>query len=124
MWHTLKDADGSGVVVDTSCSAESGREDRGGGDQVVGKGVVQVALGGGGVSVSLAAEVGGRGEGTSYLELENILDGVEFLLVPVRAQCMLGFWSLRRCGGSCRPGQRADMLKHHVMASASWHLGC
>lgn len=91
MWHTLKDADGSGVVVDTSCSAESGREDRGGGDQVVGKGVVQVALGGGGVSVSLVAEVGGRGGGTSYLELENILDGVEFLLVPVRAQCMLGF---------------------------------
>lgn len=63
MWHTLKDADGSGVVVDTSCSAESGREDRGGGDQVVGKGVVQVALGGGGVSVSLVAEVGGRGGG-------------------------------------------------------------
>lgn len=47
VWHTLKDADGGGVVVDTSCGAESGREDRGGGDQVVGEGVVQVALGGG-----------------------------------------------------------------------------
>ena len=47
IWHTLKDADGSGIVVDTSCGAESGCEDRGGGDQVVGKSVVQVALGGG-----------------------------------------------------------------------------
>lgn len=60
VWHTLKDADGGGVVVDTSCGAESGREDRGGGDQVVGEGVVQVTLGGG-VRVSFVVEVGGRG---------------------------------------------------------------
>lgn len=102
IWHTLKDADGSGVVVDTSCGAKSGREDGGGGDQVVGKGVVQVALGGGGgVRLVLLLKWGGGGGegGTSYLELENILDGVEFLLVPVRAQCLLGFWSRRFFGG-------------------------
>jgi hypothetical protein len=41
---TFKDSDGSGVVVDSASGLESGDNDRGGGDQIVGKGVVQVAL--------------------------------------------------------------------------------
>lgn len=125
IWHTLKDADGSGVVVDTSCGAKSGREDGGGGDQVVGKGVVQVALGGEGCSVSLVVEVGGRrGRGGDVIPGARKHPGRCRIpsrtcprAMPVRILVSSFLW-----GGSCRPGQRADMLKHHVMASASWPI--
>ena len=50
--RTLEDADGSGEVVDSPGSAESGGEDGGGGDEIVGEGVVQVALWFGKVRVS------------------------------------------------------------------------
>lgn len=43
----LEDADGRGVVVDAAGGLEGGHEDRGRGHQIVGEGVVQVALRGG-----------------------------------------------------------------------------
>ena len=42
--HTLEDADGGGEVVDSPGGLEGGGEDGGGGDEIVGEGVVQVAL--------------------------------------------------------------------------------
>lgn len=47
MRRTLKDADGGREVVDPPSGAESGGEDGGGGDEIVGESVVQVALWGG-----------------------------------------------------------------------------
>lgn len=46
MWirRTLEDADGSGKVVDAAGGLEGGGNDGGRGDEIVGKGVVQVAL--------------------------------------------------------------------------------
>lgn len=48
MWwlfrRTLKDADGSSKVVDPSGGLEGSSNNGGGGDEIVGKGVVQVAL--------------------------------------------------------------------------------
>lgn len=54
---TLEDTDSGGEVVDAASGPESGGEDLNGRDEIVGKAVVQVAL-----------------------ELEDILDTVEFLL--------------------------------------------
>jgi hypothetical protein len=42
--RTLEDTDSRGEVVDTPGSAESGGNDGGGGDEIVGEAVVQVAL--------------------------------------------------------------------------------
>lgn len=42
--RTLKDADGGGKVVDPSGGLEGSGDDRGGGDEIIGEGVVQVAL--------------------------------------------------------------------------------
>jgi hypothetical protein len=42
--RTLEDTDGGGVVVDSPGGTESSGEDGGGGDEIVGEGVVQVAL--------------------------------------------------------------------------------
>jgi hypothetical protein len=42
--HTLKNSDGRGEVVDTPGSADSGGDDRGRGDEIVGEAVVQVSL--------------------------------------------------------------------------------
>lgn len=42
--RTLEDPDGGGVVVDSPGSPESGGENGGGGNEIVGEGVVQVAL--------------------------------------------------------------------------------
>ncbi len=42
--HTLEDADGGREVVDSPGSLEGGGEDGRGGDEIVGEGVVQVAL--------------------------------------------------------------------------------
>jgi hypothetical protein len=42
--NALEDADGGGKVVHSAGSLEGGSDDRGGGDEIVGKGVVQVAL--------------------------------------------------------------------------------
>lgn len=42
--HTLENADGSGVVVDTASGVQSRGEDLNGGDEIVGEAVVQVAL--------------------------------------------------------------------------------
>jgi hypothetical protein len=42
--RTLKDPHGGGEVVDASGSAQSGDDDRGGGDEIVGEAVVQVTL--------------------------------------------------------------------------------
>ena len=42
--RTLEDPDGGGVVVDSPGSPEGGGEDGGRGDEIVGEGVVQVAL--------------------------------------------------------------------------------
>ena len=41
---TLEDADSGGEVVDAAGSLESGSENGGGGDEIVGESVVQVAL--------------------------------------------------------------------------------
>lgn len=42
--RTLKNTDGSRKVVDSPSSLEGGGDDRGGRDEVVGEGVVEVAL--------------------------------------------------------------------------------
>ena len=42
--RTLEDTDSRGEVVDTPGSAESGGDDGGGGNEIVGEAVVQVAL--------------------------------------------------------------------------------
>ena len=42
--RTLENSDSRGEVVDTPGSAESGSDDRGGGDEIVGEAVVQVSL--------------------------------------------------------------------------------
>jgi hypothetical protein len=42
--HTLENSDGRGEVVDTPGSAESGGDDGGGGDEIIGEAVVQVSL--------------------------------------------------------------------------------
>jgi hypothetical protein len=42
--RTLENSDGRGEVIDTPGSAESGSDDRGGGDEIVGEAVVQVSL--------------------------------------------------------------------------------
>lgn len=42
--NTFKDADGGGEVVDPSCGLQRCDDDGGGGDEVVGEGVVEVAL--------------------------------------------------------------------------------
>jgi hypothetical protein len=42
--HTLEDSDSRGEVVDTPGSAESGGDDGGGGNEIVGEAVVQVTL--------------------------------------------------------------------------------
>lgn len=42
--RTLENSDGRGEVVDTPGSAESGGDDRGRGDEIVGEAVVQVSL--------------------------------------------------------------------------------
>lgn len=42
--HTLENADGSGVVVDTASGVQSRGEDLNGGNEIVGEAVVQVAL--------------------------------------------------------------------------------
>lgn len=42
--RTFKDADGSGKVVDSAGGLEGSGDDGGGGDEIVGEGVVQVAL--------------------------------------------------------------------------------
>jgi hypothetical protein len=42
--RTFEDSDGGGEVVDSTGSLESGNDDRRSGDQIVGEGVVQVAL--------------------------------------------------------------------------------
>lgn len=94
--HTLEDPDGSGEVVDPPGGTQGGGADGRRGDEIVGEGVVQVALVVGGRSVSptllymlvrcpgypqqlrwwwLASE--------TYLQLEDILDVVELLLVSV-----------------------------------------
>lgn len=44
MSHTLENADGSGVVVDTASGVQSRGEDLNGGNEIVGEAVVQVAL--------------------------------------------------------------------------------
>lgn len=43
--RTFEDSDGSGEVVDTAGSLQGSSDDGGGGDEIVGEGVVQVALG-------------------------------------------------------------------------------
>lgn len=42
--HTLEDPDGGGEVVQATGSLESGRDDGRGRDEIVGEGVVEVAL--------------------------------------------------------------------------------
>ena len=42
--RTLENSDSRGEVVDTPGSAESGSDDRGGGDEIGGEAVVQVSL--------------------------------------------------------------------------------
>ena len=42
--HTFEDTDGSAKVVDPSGGLEGGGKHRGGGDEIVGEGVVEVAL--------------------------------------------------------------------------------
>lgn len=42
--RTLEDSDGSGEVVDSAGGLEGGNDDRRGGNEIVGEGVVQVTL--------------------------------------------------------------------------------
>jgi len=44
VFHTLEDPDGGRVIVDAASGPEGSGENGGGGDQVVGESVVQVAL--------------------------------------------------------------------------------
>lgn len=57
---TFEDSDGGGKIIHAAGSAKGSYDDRGGGDEIVGEGVVQVAL-----------------------ELENVLDAIEFVLVSL-----------------------------------------
>jgi hypothetical protein len=91
--RTLKNSDSRGEVVDTPGSADSCGDDGGRRDEIVGEAVVQVSL----LIVSwcitastwLSQAVWGDAGGVyvwcdnAYLELENIVDLVEFLLIPV-----------------------------------------
>ena len=83
MRRTLEYPHSSRVVVDSAGGLEGGGDDGGRGDEVVGEGVVQVAL-----------------------QLEDVLDGVEFLLVSVArsplALCPspMSFFSSVRCSHS------------------------
>lgn len=84
MDRTLEDAHRGGEVVDPPGSPESSGQDGGGGNKVVGEGVVQVALW---AFLFSALAHDRRGSATvreAYLELENVLDAVKLLLVPVR----------------------------------------
>lgn len=88
--RTLEDSDGGREVVDPSGGLESGNDDGWGGNEIVGKGVVQVALWCR-VSDVLFARLGRLGGMPSlgeewYLKLEDILDTVEFLLISVYHQ--------------------------------------
>lgn len=99
--HTLENADGSGVVVDTASGVQSRGEDLNGRNEIVGEAVVQVALNKAMKSAIIPGTRGGRsieiddrarsatdiasipGEGgyiQSYLKLENILHTLELLL--------------------------------------------
>jgi hypothetical protein len=59
-WFTFEYPNGGRVVIDSSRSLQRSSDDGGGRDEIVGEGVVEVAL-----------------------QLENILDLVEFLLISV-----------------------------------------
>lgn len=87
--HTLEDAHGSGEVVHPPGGPKRGGADGRGGDQIVGEGVVQVALRRvarvSDSSVCPAGPGSSQPGGHTYLELEDILDAVEFLLVSVSA---------------------------------------
>jgi hypothetical protein len=77
--RTLEDADGGGEVVDSPGGPEGGGQDGRGGDEIVGEGVVQVAL--------WLLDGAGDGDKTgrrAYLKLENVLDAVKLLLVAIR----------------------------------------
>lgn len=76
--RTLEDSDGSGEVVDSTGGLEGGNDDRGSGNEIVGEGVVQVTLLHNSVRDNCDQP---RLAGWNYLELENILDTLEFLLV-------------------------------------------
>lgn len=87
--HTLEDAHGSGEVVNPPGGPQGGRADGRRGNQIVGEGVIQVALRRvARVSVSPVCPAwpgSPQPWGHTHLELENILDAVEFLLVSVSA---------------------------------------
>lgn len=76
--RTLEDSDGSGEVVDSASGLEGGNDDRRSGNEIVGEGVVQVTL-----LHNLVRDYCDqpRLAEWKYLELENILDTLEFLLV-------------------------------------------
>lgn len=76
--RTLEDSDGSGEVVDSASGLEGGNDDRRGGNEIVGEGVVQVTLLHNLVRDNCDQP---RLAGWKYLELEDILDTLEFLLV-------------------------------------------
>lgn len=89
--RTLEDANGGGEVVDPPGGLESSNDDDGRRDEIVGEGVVQVALRGG-RSVCDVATAGHAprlescrvwGRLLRYLKLKDILDCVEFLLESV-----------------------------------------
>lgn len=75
--RTLEDTNGGGEVVDPSSGFESSDDDGGRGDEIVGEGVVQIALRRDNQQVTGALRVG-----RMYLKLKDILDRVEFLLEP------------------------------------------
>jgi hypothetical protein len=95
---TLEHPDGGGEVVDTAGGLEGGGEDLDGGDEIVGEAVVQIALGWMLVWDHWAREwmlvedsrqiskdrkcrsIHPGIDFFAYLELENVLDTIEFLL--------------------------------------------
>lgn len=77
-WRTFENADGSSKVVDSPGSLEGSGDDRGRGDEIVGEGVVEVAL-----KYDLSTSYDMWEPQRAYLELEDVLHSIKLLLESV-----------------------------------------
>lgn len=87
--RTFENPDGGSKVVDSSGGLEGSGDDRGRGHEIVGKGVVEVALK---YDLSKSYDIWGGEVGWSwrYLELEDVLHGIKLLLESAN---LTSFWS-------------------------------
>jgi hypothetical protein len=90
-FRTFEDADGSTEVVDPSGGLKGGSDHRGGRDEIVSEGVVEVALWFGDKPKSYDI-FGSQPEsselypvGQTYLKLENVLNTIKLLLEPAES---------------------------------------